>query len=75
MTNDVDPNHPHLQKWLAEGVSIETHTREHKCPCLQKQDMVGAKASYDATVDLMSSIPNMRPVAYRMPCLRLDEFG
>src|SRR4051794_8173286 len=36
MTCTVDPKHPHLQTWLKEGLSLETHTIEHPCPILGK---------------------------------------
>src|SRR5262252_577814 len=32
MTNQIDPKHPHLQTWLKEGLSLETHTIDHPCP-------------------------------------------
>jgi len=68
MTNRVDPNDPQLQTWLKEGLSLEAHTWSHPCPCLQGGDLAAAKETYDRSVDLMSAIPNNRPVAYRMPC-------
>ena len=33
-TCTVDPGHPHLQKWLNEGLSLEVHTTAHPCPLL-----------------------------------------
>ena len=68
MTTQIDPNHPHLQKWLKEGVTVEPHTFDHPCPCLQGSDFARAKGTYDHCVDLMATIPNTRPVAFRMPC-------
>ncbi len=68
MTNKIDPRHPHLQEWLAEGVSLETHTFDHPCPLLQKGDFAAAKSTYDRCVDLMNTIPGSRAVAFRMPC-------
>ncbi len=68
MTNNIDPAHPHLQKWLREGLSLETHTRAHACPCLQEGKLAAAKQSFDECVDTMAAIPNSRPVAFRMPC-------
>src|SRR6476646_10299743 len=67
MTCQVDPKHPHLQTWLKEGVSLETHTFDHPCP-LFKGDFDKAKATYDRTVDLLAEVPNNRPVAFRTPC-------
>jgi putative membrane-bound dehydrogenase-like protein len=68
MTNRIDPRHPHLQTWLNEGLSLETHTADHPCPLLQKDDFEAAKGTYDRCVDLMNSVPGSRAVAFRMPC-------
>ncbi|MFV2068251.1 MAG: PVC-type heme-binding CxxCH protein, partial [Pirellulales bacterium] len=68
MTTHVDPSHPRLQSWLQEGVSIEAHTYDHPCPCLQGGELAKAKSTYDRSVDLLSTIPNTAPVAFRMPC-------
>ncbi|MHC4180972.1 MAG: polysaccharide deacetylase family protein, partial [Planctomycetota bacterium] len=68
MANRTDPKHPQLQKWLAEGASLEAHTWDHPCPLLQGGKLAIAKRTYDRSVDLMASIANNRPVAYRMPC-------
>src|SRR5262249_29177221 len=43
MTNEVRPDEPHLQQWLAEGVSLETHTKTHPCPLLAKGDLAASK--------------------------------
>ena len=68
MTNRIDPRHPHLQTWLAEGVSLETHTYDHPCPLLSKGNFDAARATYERAVDVMDSIPGNRAVAFRMPC-------
>ncbi len=68
MGNRLDLAHPLLQKWQQEGVSIEAHTLDHPCPCLQKDDFVRAKTTYDQCVDQMFRLPGAHPVAYRMPC-------
>jgi putative membrane-bound dehydrogenase-like protein len=68
MTNRVEPQEAKLQQWLDEGVSIEVHTYDHPCPCLQKGDFSAARETYEKCVDLMASIPGNRPVAFRMPC-------
>ena len=68
MTNQIDPQDPHLQVWLKEGLSLETHTIDHPCPFFQGGDFAKAKSTYDRCVDLMASVPNNRPVAFRMPC-------
>jgi hypothetical protein len=67
MTNQVDPKDPQLQTWLQEGLSLECHTLDHPCPFF-KGGFAKAKETYDGCVDLMSSIPNNKPVAFRMPC-------
>ena len=68
MTRSIKPNDPLLQKWLAEGVSLETHTIDHPCPLLQGGDFAKAKSTYDRCVDLLSDVPGSHPVAFRMPC-------
>lgn len=68
MAPQVEPNDPQLARWFAEGVSVEAHTLDHPCPCLQKSDFAKAKGTYDGCVDLLSTIPDYRPVAFRMPC-------
>jgi hypothetical protein len=68
MTCAVDPQHPHLQTWLREGLSLETHTIDHPCPLLAGGDLAKAKSTYDRCVDLLASVPGNRPVAFRVPC-------
>ncbi|HEX5106010.1 MAG TPA: PVC-type heme-binding CxxCH protein, partial [Pirellulaceae bacterium] len=68
MSCRVDPKDPQLQAWLKEGLSIEVHTFDHPCPCLQDGGLVQAKETYDKCVDLMNEIPGNKPVAFRMPC-------
>jgi hypothetical protein len=68
MTNRINPNDPHLQAWLKEGLSLEVHTIDHPCPFLAGGDFAKAKGTYDQCVDLMHSIPGSRAVAFRMPC-------
>lgn len=67
MTCQIDPQEPHLQTWLAEGLSLEIHTIDHPMPLLGKGDFAAAKSTYDRCVDLLSAVPNNRPVAFRMP--------
>lgn len=69
MSCKIDPQDPQLQKWLKEGLSIETHTVDHPCPCLQSGNFDQAKSTYDRCVDQMFAIPNTRPVAFRFPCM------
>ena len=68
MTCAIKPDDPQLQKWLEEGLSLEIHTFDHPCPLLQGGDFNKAKATYDKCVDLLFSVPNNAPVAFRMPC-------
>ncbi len=68
MTNQINPDEPHLQTWLKEGLSLEVHTIDHPCPCLQGSDFNRAAKTYHDCVDLMARIPNSQPVAFRMPC-------
>lgn len=68
MTCRIDPREPHLQKWLDEGLSLEVHTIDHPCPCLQGGGFERAAGTYHDCVDLMASIPDSHPVAFRMPC-------
>lgn len=68
MTNQVPPDEPHLQRWLAEGVSLETHTKTHPCPLLAKGDLAASKKTYEDCVDQLAAIPRSHPVAFRMPC-------
>lgn len=68
MTCAVKPDDPQLQSWLAEGLSLECHTFDHPCPILANGDLQKSKGTYDRCVDLLSSIPNNHPVAFRTPC-------
>ncbi|REJ98767.1 MAG: dehydrogenase, partial [Planctomycetota bacterium] len=68
LTNKIDPAHPQLAKWLAEGLSLETHTADHPCPCLQGSDFAKAKSTYDRCVDQLAAINDSHPVAFRFPC-------
>lgn len=62
------PDDPQLQAWLKEGLSLETHTFDHPCPLLGKGDFAKAMETYGKCVDLMASVPNNKPVAFRTPC-------
>ena len=35
MTTRIASDSPQLQTWAKEGVSVEAHTQDHPCPCLQ----------------------------------------
>ncbi len=66
--NEVDPQDNQLQTWLAEGLSLETHTVDHPCPLLCDGDLAKAKSTYDRCVDQLCDVPGSKPVAFRMPC-------
>jgi putative membrane-bound dehydrogenase-like protein len=68
MVNTISPTNAQLQSWLKEGVSLDVHTIQHPCPLCQRGDFNSAATNYHACVDLMSSIPGNKPVAFRMPC-------
>ena len=68
MSCDIDPKEPHLQKWLKEGLSLETHTVDHPCPILRNGNLARAKSTFDRCVDRLATVPNSRPVAFRTPC-------
>jgi putative membrane-bound dehydrogenase-like protein len=68
MTCSANPADAQLQTWLKEGLSIEVHTYDHPCPCLQNGDFKQADKTYTRCVDLLAKIPNNKPVAFRMPC-------
>lgn len=68
MTNSVDPAHPRLASWIAEGLTVDVHTIDHPCPCLQGGDFAKAKGTYENCVDQMASIAGNRVTTFRMPC-------
>lgn len=67
-TVKIDPKDPLIQRWLAEGVSLEVHTVTHPCPLLQEGDFSAAKKSYEDCVDLLATVPGLTPRAVRIPC-------
>ena len=68
-TCQADPADPQLARWLEEGLSIEVHTLKHPCPLLGAGgSLEEARATVHRCTDLLAGIPNMRPVAFRMPC-------
>lgn len=68
MSKQVDSSDPRVARWIQEGVSLETHTYDHPCPCLQKANFDKAKATYDRCVDAMALATGGRAKAFRMPC-------
>jgi len=68
MTCQVKPDDPQLQQWLMEGLSLECHTVDHPCPILAAGNLPRSKDTYDRCVELLASVPNNRPVAFRTPC-------
>src|SRR3989442_11408718 len=57
MTVATDPLHPQLQSWLKEGLSLETHTLTHPCPCLAQGDFESASNTFHGCVELLNRIP------------------
>ena len=68
MCNTLDPQHPQLQSWLREGVSLEVHTLTHPCPLLAKSNFVAAADTYLGSIGLINQISGNQPFAFRMPC-------
>ncbi len=68
MTCQVKADDPQLQSWLKERLSLEIHTLAHPCPFLGKMSLDDATKTYHGCVDLLASVPNNTPVAFRMPC-------
>jgi Polysaccharide deacetylase len=68
MTVSIKPEDPQLQAWLNEGVSLETHTANHPCPCLTNGNFPAAVDTYNRCIELMNRVPGNKPVAFRMPC-------
>ena len=60
-TCKIDPQHPRLQQWLAEGLSIETHTADHPMPVLELQGS--------------STLPRARSIAVSIRCRRFPVRG
>ena len=67
--NRPEPDHPNMQWFFKQGVSLETHTLTHPCPLLQRYDFRRARANYHGCVDLLTLIPNNRSVGFRFPCM------
>src|SRR5215468_4025224 len=68
MTTSIKPEDPQFQSWLKEGLSLETHTANHPCPCLTNGNFQAAADTYNRCIELMNRIPGNKPVAFRMPC-------
>lgn len=68
MTCQIDPADAHLQQWLKEGLSLETHTIDHPCPLLGRGGLEQARSTFDRCIDLLTRVPGNRPVAFRTPC-------
>ncbi len=62
------PDDPQLPRWLAEGLSLESHTLTHPCPLLAKTNFAAAAETFFGNIDLMNQIPGNHSVAFRMPC-------
>ena len=67
--NRPEPNHPNMQWFLEQGVSLETHTLRHPCPLLLRHSFERAAIDYHSCVDLLAKIPNNRSVGFRFGCM------
>ena len=68
MTCRVTPDDPQLQNG-SKRVSASKSTRSIiRALCCKSATSTKAKDTYDKCVDLLFSVPNNRPVAFRMPC-------
>jgi hypothetical protein len=56
MTVSIDPQHPQLQAWLKEGLSLEVHTLNHPCPCLARGNFQAASNTYHGWETLLVAI-------------------
>lgn len=65
--NRINPEERLLQKWLAEGVSLEAHTLAHPCPLLGK-DFASTSTTFHSGVDLVDRVLGNHAVAFRAPC-------
>lgn len=68
MCNTLATTNEQLQAWLKEGLSLEVHTLVHPCPLLANSNFTSAASTYHDCVDLLSRIPDNKPLAFRMPC-------
>jgi putative membrane-bound dehydrogenase-like protein len=57
-----------LQRLVARGVSLESHTIDHPCPLLREGDLAKARISFDQGVRSVQAAPGGRPSAFRTPC-------
>ena len=62
-------DHPNMQWFLEQGVSLETHTLSHPCPLLQRDNFRAAWVDFHGCVDHLAQIPNNRAVGFRFPCM------
>lgn len=62
------PDEPQLQRWIADGLSLEAHTLTHPCPLLANTNFSAAEETFFGSISLMNKIPANQPVAFRMPC-------
>ncbi len=68
MVNALAPDHAIVARWLAEGLSLETHTEAHPCPLLAGGDLAAARATYESCIENIAAAAKTAPVAFRMPC-------
>ena len=69
MSCNVDPADPRLQKWLAEGVSLEVHTIDHFCPVLGASSLGRGRQELRGLRGLAGAgSRTTHAVAFRTPC-------
>ncbi len=74
MCMKVDPQEPHWQQFLAEGLSLEAHTLTHPCPILGKSDFPAAAQNFFGSILGVDAVPHNKAVAFRTPyCDRFDS--
>ncbi len=68
MCVQIDPNDPHYQQWLKEGLSLEVHTLTHPCPILGQSNFQAAAAAFFGGISNVDKIPGNEAAAFRTPC-------
>ncbi len=76
MTCQIDPRQPHLQKWLAEGLSLETHTYRSSLPAVAKRETWPPPSrTYERCVDQMDAVPGSRARGVSHALLRFAKLA
>jgi putative membrane-bound dehydrogenase-like protein len=64
----IKPDDPQYQQWLAEGLSLESHTLTHPCPILGQTNFEGAEQTFFGSISNVNAVPGNHAVAFRTPC-------